>query len=142
MLDRARVSGYDRPVPSIAMIRRPRFSRLSAWFALLALLCNLAQPFAASAARVSTHDFLEICTAQGLQRIAGDEPAPLPAKRHLHAEHCALCTQATAMYLLSPNRPGLHSTTATHVTHIGLPPVAAVSFSLLSAAPRGPPSLS
>jgi hypothetical protein len=124
------------------MTRPLRFSRLSAWFALLALLCSLAQPFAASAAPAAPHDFLEICTAQGLQRIAADEPAPLPAKRHLHAEHCAMCTQASAVFLSSPDRPGLPSTTATHVARIGLPPVAAASFSLLSAAPRGPPSLS
>lgn len=73
-------------------------SRLASWLAILAMVCNTLWPLVANARAVGAPSMVEICTAQGMKKVAeaagipGD-PITVPDKSDgKHAQsHCPHC---------------------------------------------------
>ena len=79
------------------MVLARRHPHLTAWIALVAMLAFALVPTVSRAMvfGIGSSGWAEICTPQGMKRVAvaDDDGAPAPAGAHL--DHCALCGLST-----------------------------------------------
>lgn len=79
-----------------------QYPRIRTLFAGLLALAHLLAPFAHLPARAVAPGWTEICTAEGVRRIASDDDPAAP----LHGDdHCALCRIASPMAGVAPAVP-------------------------------------
>jgi hypothetical protein len=71
-------------------------SRSASWLAILAMVCNTLWPLVANAGVAGATSTIEICTAQGVKKVA-DDPVGAPgggSGRHAQS-HCSHCCGGT-----------------------------------------------
>jgi hypothetical protein len=119
-------------------------SRSTAELAILALALNALWPLIASARPAGTESRVEVCTAQGVSRVAVDPgSAPDDAGAGHLQQHCPLCVFGADKAAAGPSAP-LHKVAAAAAGRAPADrqPVAAGADSRSPAQPRAPPSVS
>ena len=123
-----------------------RRRRSISWLALLAMLAatllpSLTHAFFPTAA--SNGSWIEICTQQGMQRIAvpadGEVPLGAPPALGTQLDHCAFCVQGGAFDLLTAGRSKLPAAADEDTRYARPQPALHKLDALRGAQPRGPP---
>ena len=120
-------------------------SRLVCWLAIAVMALNALWPLLASARPAGAPSFTEICTATGMQLVAGDPVAPSgdSDSKHLQ-EHCPLCALGADRLLAPPATPSPFFLPQSGPSGLAeFVPAARLRSDILAAAqPRGPPRTS
>ena len=127
---------------------KQRYRRPAAWIAIFAILLNGFAPAVSHAlqARLGI-TWLEICTPDGLKRIAveysGARPDIPPGTHVVANDHCSYCAPHGATFVHVPPKPGVPAVLAGPALLVASPWVGAPQLALWTSwHARAPPSIS